>query len=371
LLQKKLGRTDTRVSAIGQGAGLGGYSDSSGSYDDFAPVIRAGIDAGLTFIDTAPAYGHGESERIVGRALDGIRDKVVLATKVSPEDTTADGVVRSAEASLSRLRTDVIDLFHIHWSNPTVPIGETMEGMGRLVEQGKIRHIGVSNFSLNELKDARAALTSSPITSLQVEYNLFDRSIEDVMVPYCLDHGISIIAYSPLHRGRVVGGLDQKSVLDRIAGRHDATTAQVALAWLVSRPSVVAIPSTTRPARIIENAGAMALELTPEEKDEIDRVCSLQQRQIPTDRVRPAIDDSRPAFRTLQEALDNTLNVTPSPRQLAEQIRSGDFLKPVRLVPADDNVDEFEVLEGRLRYWAWVIAFDGKKPVPALIDETS
>ena len=171
--------------------------------------------------------------------------------------------------------------------------------------------------------------------------------------------------------GRVVGGVDQKSVLERIAGSHDATTAQVALAWLVSRPAVVAIPSTTRLVRIAENAGAMDIDLTTDEKDEIDRVCSLQQQEIPTDSVRPSSDDSRPTFRTLQEALDNTLNVTPSPRQLAEQIRSGDFLKPVRLVPAEDNADEYEVLEGRLRYWAWVIAFDGKKPVPALIDETS
>jgi len=371
LLHKTLGKTDTRVSAIGQGAGLGGYSTSSGSYDEFAPVIRAGIDAGLTFIDTAPAYGDGESERIVGRAIDGLRDRMVLATKVSPEDTTSDGVVRSAEASLARLGTDVIDLFQIHWSNPTVPIQETMAGMERLVEQGKVRHIGVSNFSLNELKAARSALSSAQIVSLQVEYNLFDRSIEDVMVPYCAEHGITVIAYSPLHRGRVVGGKDQRAVIERIAEAHGATTAQVALAWLVGRPLVVAIPSTTRLARINENAGAMDIVLDPEEAAEIDRVCSLQQREIPTDRVRPAADDSRPAFRTLQEALDNTLNVTPSPRQLADQIRSGDFLKPVRLVPADDVDGEFEVLEGRLRYWAWVIAFDGAKPVPALIDETS
>lgn len=366
--QKTLGKTNTRISIVGQGTGLGGYSASSGSYGELAPIIRAGVDAGLTFIDTAPAYGEGESERIVGRAISGIRDKVVLATKVSPSDTTSDGVVRSAEASLARLGTDVIDLFQIHWSNPIVPIEDTMDGMIRLVDQGKIRHIGVSNFSLNELKDASTGLHDSHVVSLQVEYNLFDRSVEDVVMPYCIDHGISIIAYSPLHRGQIVGRTDQRALIEKIAIRHEATAAQVALAWLADRPGVTTIPSTTRPSRIEENAGAMQLVLTPEESSEIAEVCSLQQQEIPTDQIRTAVNDSRAAFHTLQEALDNTLGTAPSPRQLAEQIRAGDFLKPVRLTPVGD---EFEVLEGRLRYWAWVIAFDGHKPIPALIDETA
>ncbi|MBT4072985.1 MAG: aldo/keto reductase [Chloroflexi bacterium] len=371
MITKTLGNSDTRVSAIGQGMGLGGYSSSSGTYGDLIPVIRAGVDAGLTFIDTAPAYGEGESERIVGRAIGPIRNNVTLGTKVSPADTTADGVVRSAEDSLGRLRTDVIDLFQIHWSNPTVPIEDTMAGMERLIQQGKIRHVGVSNYSVNELKAARQALASVPIASLQVEYNLFDRSIEDTMLPYCIENDITVFAYSPLHRGRVTSGKRQIETLERIAADHDCTTAQVALSWLVSQRSVVAIPNTSRQERVLENAAAGELHLSEVEQDEISRVCSLQQQEIPTDQIRPASEDSRAAFRTLQEALDNTIGSTPSPRQLAEQIKAGDFLKPVRLMPVPGVENEYEVLEGRLRYWAWVIAFDGKKPITALVDDPS
>ena len=365
---KSLGKTDTRVSAIGQGNGLGGYSSLSGTYDDLAPVIRAGVDAGLTFIDTAPAYGEGESERMVGRAIADVREQVVLATKVSPSDTTAEGVVRSAESSLERLGTDVIDLLQIHWSNPSVPIEDTMQGMERLIEQGKIRHVGVSNFSLNELKSAQKALSSADISSLQVEYNLFDRSIEEVMIPYCIEQGISVLAYSPLHRGRIASGKRQVDTIQRIADAHGCTIAQVALRWLVTSPPVVVIPNTSRLERVAENAGAGELELSDDEVAEIDRVCSLQQQEIPTDQIRPASSDSRAAFLTLQDALDNTLGSSPSPRELADQIKAGDFLKPVRLMPVADAPGEYEVLEGRLRYWAWVIAFDGRKPITALVD---
>lgn len=368
MIKKSLGNTATQISAIGQGNGLSGYSPESGTYDDLELVVTAGIDAGLTFIDTAPAYGDGESERMVGRAISGVRDQVVLATKVSPSDTTADGVVRSAEASLARLNTDVIDLFQIHWSNPSIPIEETMHGMERLVEQGKIRHIGVSNFSLNELKGAQKALSSADIVSLQVEYNLFDRSIEDVIMPYCRDHDISVIAYSPLHRGRIASGRQQLDTLHRIADAHGSTMAQIALRWLVHVPPVVVIPNTSRAERVTENAGAGDLELSAGEIAEIASVCSLQQQDIHTDQIRPASNDSRAAFLTLQDALDNTLNSSPSPRELAEQIRAGDFLKPVRLMPVADVPGEYEVLEGRLRYWAWVIAFDGQKPITALVD---
>ena len=365
---KNLGQTSVRLSAIGQGTGLGGYSSRPASYDDLVGVIRAGIDLGMTFIDTAPVYGDGASETVVGRAIAGRRGEVVLATKVSPADATFDGVMASAEASLHRLGTDYIDLYQVHWSTPTVPIAETMGAMAELIRAGKVKYIGVSNFSLGELKAAEAALAPDALAATQVEYNLFDRSIEGAFLPYCQEAGISVIAYSPLHRGRVASGARQLAVLDRIAEAHGVTPAQVALRWLIGHDPVVAIPNTSRVERASVNAASANFGLSEAELDEIDRVCALQQRSVPTRSIRVFSEAGRPSFGSLQEALDNTLGLSPSPRELAEQIREGDFLKPVRLVRSTDPNVAYEVFEGRLRYWAWVIAHGEDVPIPALID---
>ena len=368
MLFKKLGKTPVEVSAIGQGTGLGGYSSTGASYDDLPAVLRAGIDQGMTFIDTAPAYGDGASEIAVGRAIAGRRHEVVLATKVSPADVTRDGVMASVNASLRRLGTDYIDLYQVHWSNPTVPIAETMGAMAGLVQSGEVRQIGVSNFSLGELKAAEAALAPRALAATQVEYNLFDRSIEGALLPYCQQAGISVIAYSPLHRGRIASGARPLDTLGRIAAAHGRTVAQVALRWLIAHEAVVAIPNTSRMERTGLNAASADFDLAREEIDEIDRVCALQQKSVPTGSIKVSSDDARPSFRTLQDALDNTLGLAPSPKELAEQIRAGDFLKPIRLVRSRDPGAEYEVLEGRLRYWAWVIAHGADVPVPALID---
>jgi len=229
LILKNLGKTSLRVSAVGQGTGLGGYSSRPASYSGLADVVRAGIDLGMNLVDTAPAYGDGASEIMVGKAIAGRRHEVVLATKVSPADVTESGIASSAEASLRRLGTDYVDLYQVHWSNPTVPIAETMGAMSRLVEAGKVREVGVSNFSLGELRAAEAALGPMSLSSSQVEYNLFDRSIEDSLLPHCQQTGMSVIAYSPLHRGRIASGRRQLDVIERIANAHGRTAAQVAL----------------------------------------------------------------------------------------------------------------------------------------------
>ena len=371
MLFKNLGRTSVKLSAVGQGAGLGGYSTNPSTYDDMVGVIRAGIDSGMTFIDTAPAYGDGSSEIVVGRAIAGRRDEVILATKVAPENVTYNGVIASAEASLQRLGTDHIDLYQIHWSNPTVPIAETMGAMAELVSSGKVGQIGVSNFSLGELKAAQAALAPHILAATQVEYNLFDRSIEDVLLPYCQDAHISVIAYSPLHRGLVVSGARQMAVLRRIASVHASTPAQIALRWLIEQDGVVVIPNTSRMERVEQNAAAVGIDLSEPEIDEIDRVCSLQQSLVPTDSILVNVDPERPFYGTLEEAVENALGLSPSPRELADQIQAGDFLKPVRLVPTENSDARYEVRGGRLRYWAWIIAHGSDVPIPALIEEDS
>lgn len=366
---KTLGNTSTRVSVIGQGTEISGHSSNNRSYADYERIIRGGIDLGMTFIDTAPVYGDGRSEESVGRGMRGIRHEVCLATKVPPRNVSCQGVLASAAASLKRLNTDYIDLFQVHWSNPTIPMAETIGAMAKLVEEGKVRHIGVSNFSLKELQEAQRVLPKGSIVSIQVEYNLFDRSIEDHLLPYCLRENISIIAYSPLHRGKIASGAKRLEAMRGIAERYGKTPAQVALRWLVSHEPVVAIPNTINAARLEENAAAAAFDLSQEDIQEIETVCALKPVPVPTEAIRVPDTHGQSVYRSVDEALKNRFDAVPSPVDLAEQIKAGEFLKPVRLQRHQDDDSTYDLMEGKIRYWAWVIAHDGKTPIPALVED--
>jgi diketogulonate reductase-like aldo/keto reductase len=186
---KELARTGVQLPSIGLG---------TWRYQGGVEALRTGIDTGAAFIDTAESFG---TEEIVGQAIQGIRKEVFLATKVSPRHFRRAEVVRSADQSLKRLKTDYIDLYQLHWPNLTVPIEETMGAMEELVDSGKVGFIGVSNFGLRELKSAQNAMTRYNIVSNQVRYNLIDRTIESGLLGYCQEHDITVIAHSPLAGG--------------------------------------------------------------------------------------------------------------------------------------------------------------------------
>jgi diketogulonate reductase-like aldo/keto reductase len=358
---KTLGSNKRKIPVIGQGCmGVGGYFDRDTTRDDFfIRMLQEGIDSGLTFLDTAEAYGGGHSEKLVGIAIAGKRNEIFLATKVSPEHLSRDGVLRSAERSLRRLKTDHIDLYQVHWPNPKVPIEETMGAMEQLVRKGMIGHIGVSNFSLRQLKQAQAALSQEKIVSIQNEYNLFDRTVEKELLPYCQQEGITMIAYSPLDKGSLVNKDIRNKTLQEIANRYNKTASEVALKWLVDRPPVVAIPKATNVKHIKNNASSADFELLPEDAEKINRLFALCCVYLPTDRIR--VD--RIGFE----------HFIPSPKDLAETIRQGESIKPIRVIRTNGNGSDYEydLVEGKLRYWAWEIAYEGKEPIPALIREES
>ena len=253
---KQLGNSKVKISEIGQG---------TWQYRGGVEPLRVGISLGATHVDTAEMYG---TEETVGEAIKDEREKVFLATKVSPSHIHHDDLIKAAEASLRRLDTKVLDLYMIHWPNPRIPIKESMTAMEELVKQGKIKHIGVSNFSVKELKDAQQALYREKIVSNQVEYNLQNREIEDELVPYCKKEKITIVAYSPLSRGNFTS--DENGVLDRIAQKYDKTIAQVTLNFLTREEHVVAIPKANRSEHVKENCGASGWRLSSEDIREID-----------------------------------------------------------------------------------------------------
>lgn len=270
---KRLGRTDVMISVIGMGTwGIGGFSAPDYKYDEMAVrALRRGIELGITLIDTAEMYGGGHSEEVVGMAIKGLREKVFIATKVWYTNLRYDDVLRSAEKSLRRLQIDTIDLYQVHWPNPHIPLSETMRAMERLVLDGKVRFIGVSNFSVKLMEEARAALSKIDIVSNQVEYSLLSREVEDDILPYCEKEDITLIAYSPLGRGNILNDPRSK-ILREVAKKYNKTLVQVALNWLIAKKPVVAIPKAINLSHVEENVNAAGWRLSDEDLELLSRV---------------------------------------------------------------------------------------------------
>ncbi len=352
--------------------GIGGYLTRDSKFDKRqAELLRFGIELGMTFIDTAEVYGAGHSEEVVGKAVKRIRDGVFIATKVSPEHLNYSDVIQSAEKSLRRLNTDHIDLYQVHWPNPAIDLQETMRAMEELVQQGKIRYIGLSNLCLNGLEKAQMALTQNMIVSIQAEYNLFDRSVEHDILPFCDTEGVTLIAYSPLEQGRIVSSSEKIETLEAIAAKYDRTMAQVTLNWLTAHDSVIAIPKASNLRHLKENAFSVDFGLSQEDFDKIGDVMYTECIAVPTERIRVAENGqgNRQVYQTKEQAIENRLGFVPSPVALASSIGEEDFTKPVRVIRTADRSGryDYDLVEGRIRYWAWVIAHDGKKPIPAYV----
>ena len=260
---QQLGNTGVMVPEIGLG---------TWKYRGGVEPLRRGIELGATLIDTAEIY---RTEDVVGQAIQGQRERIFLATKVSGDHLRADAVLRAAEGSLRLLGTDVIDLYQIHWPNARVPIKETMQAMETLVDRGQVRYIGVSNFSLRELRAAQEAMTKYPIVANQVLYNLNRREIERDLLPYCQQHQITILAYTPLDDGRLATRSrfrrsQGERVLEQVATDTQKTLAQVALNWCTAHPYVIAIPKSNGVERTVENCQASGWRLSPAQMQQLD-----------------------------------------------------------------------------------------------------
>jgi diketogulonate reductase-like aldo/keto reductase len=266
----RLGKTDDTIPVIGMGTWKLG-ADKEGTIE----AIRYGIGLGMSFVDTAEMYAN---EEIVGKAIQN--EDVFIGTKVSPSHFRENEVLRACDASLGRLGVKAVDLYQLHWPNSRVTIKETMRAMEKLVDQGKIRHIGVSNFNLKELRAAQDAMKKHEIVSNQIEYSVLVRDFGDALSDYCKKNGITIIAYSPFGSGAF---FDERYgnvhvILDDISKKHGKTAGQVALNWLISKGNISAIPKAGRLDHVEENAGATGWKLSP---DEIKTIDSLGQSKTP------------------------------------------------------------------------------------------
>ncbi|PRY37550.1 aryl-alcohol dehydrogenase-like predicted oxidoreductase [Spirosoma oryzae] len=304
-----LGNSGLEVSAIGLGCmGMSfGYGPAK-SAADMVPVIQAAVEQGVTFFDTAEVYGPFINEELVGEALAPYKDKVVIATKfgfniqdgkMMGVNSRPDNIRRVADASLKRLRVDAIDLFYQHRVDPNVPIEEVAGTVNDLIAEGKVKHFGLSEAGAQTIRKAHAV---QPVTALQSEYSIWTRQHERDIIPTIEELGIGLVAYSPLGRGFLTGKIDQATqfaegdirntlpryteearaanqalldLLNRFAEAHNATTAQIALAWILAqKPWIVPIPGTTKISRLTENNGAAAINLSADELRDIEEASS-------------------------------------------------------------------------------------------------
>jgi diketogulonate reductase-like aldo/keto reductase len=230
-------------------------------------TLRLGLERGACLIDTAEMYGEGRAESLVGEAIRGQRDAVFLVSKIYPHHADRRGVARACEHSLQRLGTDRIDLYLLHWRGD-VPLSETIEAFAALRRAGKIRHYGVSNFDPADMQELFELEAGRAVQTDQVLYNLMRRGLEWELLPWLRERQLPLMAYSPFEEGRL---LQQRS-LREFAHRHDMTAAQVALAWLFTRDDVIVIPKTARPARLLENLGALEHALNAEQVAELEQL---------------------------------------------------------------------------------------------------
>lgn len=262
---RKLGRTGEKVSTIGMGTWRIGVYDGPDQRRTQTAALQRGIELGINLIDTAEMYHGGRSEEVVGEAVKDFRSDVLIATKVSPNHLRHDDVITACEGSLKRLGTSYIDLYQVHWPDPNVPVRETMGAMEELVRDGKVRYIGISNFSVEETQAARDALAKEELASNQVEYSLMSRDVESDLLPYCEKERLSLIAYSPLARGSIGGS----AIPRNIAQKYNMKPMQVALNWVTRSEQVLAIPKSARVDHIEENSASVSVRFTQSEYESI------------------------------------------------------------------------------------------------------
>jgi diketogulonate reductase-like aldo/keto reductase len=262
------------VPQLGQGTWRMG--ESVGARKEEIAALKLGLDLGMTLIDTAEMYGNGGAEEIVAEAVRGRRDECFIVSKVLPENSTKAGTVAACARSLKRLKTDRIDLYLLHWRGGP-KLKETLAGFQELIEQGAIRYWGVSNFDVGDMEELFGLSGGDSCAGNQVLYNLRRRGIEAGLLPWCRERAIPIMAYSPFEQGRLL----RDRVLTGVAIRHRATTAQIALAWILRHGDMMVIPKTSTETRVQENRAALDIELTERDLAELAKAFPAPKRQRP------------------------------------------------------------------------------------------
>ncbi|MBA1156445.1 aldo/keto reductase [Microvirga mediterraneensis] len=266
------------VPALGQGTWQ--MAETASRREREIDALRLGVELGMTLIDTAEMYGEGTAEQLVAEALAGQRDRLFLVSKVYPHNASRQGVMQACERSLRRLKTERLDLYLLHWRGG-VPLEETVAGFEELRRAGKIRHWGVSNFDTDDMEELFAIPEGANCVTNQVLYNVSRRGPEFDLIPWMQNHRMPLMAYSPIEQGR----LPDSSVLERIAKKHGASPFQIALAWVLHQPNVIAIPKASSAHHVRDNHRALEIRLESDDLEAIDSEFPPPRRKRPLEMI--------------------------------------------------------------------------------------
>lgn len=368
----QLGSNGPLLPSIGLGCmGLGGRYERDETHDQEAiALIEAAYDLGVCFFDTAEVYGAGHGEEVLGQACKSLGDNVFISDKFSAVNLRKKDVVLACENSLKRLRRARIDLYQPHWPDPEVPFEETLEGLLKLHQSGKIGWVGASNMTSAQIAQwNRLAPDALKLVSVQQDYSLFARFCEYQILPYCYENAVTPIAYSPLGQGKAVLSKRQDKILSGLSSDKGVGVYALMLAWVIHSQKNLAIPMTSSLTHLKDNLKALEVRLSDQDERELSNLFAIQVEEIDVNRIEVLTSHTGKAFKNRKDAETNVLGLSPSPMKLAEELKSGEMLKPVKVRPHPEKVGFYQLYEGQLRYWGWVIAHDEMRPIAAVIEE--
>ena len=370
-MKTKVLKTNLEVSLIGQGTLFGRANDKS----DLSELVKKkistldyGIELGMNFIDTGEDYEDGQSEELLSQVISTKRDKVIIGSKFKPSNNGYENVIRSCEGSLTRLKTDYIDFYQIQWPNPNIPIEKTIEALTKLVTQGKIRYFGVGNFNIIQLNEALKYDKLNKLCVLQTEYDLFNRQIEDEILDFNSNNQISTIAYMSL--GKNLFSNKEQKVLNDLSNKYDTTIRSIVLNWITSHPNTILLTSSTSKEHTFENYNSLSFKMNEKDIDLINKTFKRKTvKVIPKEIMVLDFDESDTShkiYTSVEEAIENKLDIQPSAIEISEEIKkNGNLLRPIELKRNPDLNSKFPyvLVRGRMRFWGWVIAYGFEKEI--------
>jgi diketogulonate reductase-like aldo/keto reductase len=354
--------TNMAFSTLGLGTGTGFKKDSCKSQKEFFDVFDASIDSGINWIDTAESYANSYAESLIGKYSKASSHNFYVASKFSPINATNKKLRQACESSLKRLNRECIDLYQIHWMNYDIPISETMETLASLRKEGKIRAIGVCNFSDTEILNCNDDF----IASNQIEFNLFNRIAEEGLLSFHKQRDLISIAYSPFDG---IKGLlpesEKKKILSTLMTKYSATSFQIALSFLASYQNMLITFSSTNSNHIIENTNL--LDINKKDLKLISQIFLSSVKLIDPKSIKILSTKSNKFYENLYEAEINKYDYFPGVEELSKEFLMSNNFKPIKVKKIEDKHFEFELTGGMMRYWSWIKANSDQKPILAAV----
>jgi myo-inositol catabolism protein IolS len=354
------------IGTIGAGSG---ETATENSIKERLDSFALALDLGANFFDVGEDYEDGFAEKILGRFAKGQRHKLLIATKFTPKHAAYEDLLRAAEGSLRRLQTEYIDIYQMHWPNSTIPLDETIAAMERLMREGKVLSIGLSNCSIQFAKSVNALLVGARVATNQVKFNAFNRptAAEPNYFTESVHERLTSLAYGIFGQGKMQFGDEARSLIRSLCQKYLVSEAQLLIAWILTFPRTVALIRSMNQEHIRKNIAATDLVLDAADADSLTSCFRIVVREIPVARIMVSNSDpdvSHKIYMSLKEALLNEHELYPDVKTIASEIEAGDSFRPVELIPDGQN---YQLVQGRMRYWAWRYLHGVDSMIPAVI----